>query len=86
MRWLLVLVIACHDGHVTKLEQIRALARPIAFADVTRVLGEPVGDIGSGIHIYEYTLDDGRTLRVGTPDRKRVMYIHIVGDGDVYRE
>ena len=92
MRWLLVLVFACHTAAVTpddKLSQVRALGRPVAYGDVAKVMGAPARDIGSGIHMYEWPLDAQRTLRVGTPDCKRVMYIQLIdaaGTHDLYRE
>jgi peptide/nickel transport system substrate-binding protein len=72
-----------------KLDRVCALPKPVAFVDVEHLLGTPARDIGSGIHMYEYTLDSARTLRVGTPDQKRVMYIQIIdatGTHDLYRE
>jgi hypothetical protein len=31
--------------------------------------GEPDGDLGSGIHIYYYNLDDGTCIWIGFADR-----------------
>ncbi len=49
--------------------------------DVKKVFsdyGEPLRDIGSGIHIYEYKLDDGSIIRVGCVTT--VMYVdHVQG-------
>ncbi len=40
--------------------------------------GEPLRDIGSGIHIYEYKLDDSSIIRVGCVTK--VLYVdHIQG-------
>jgi len=87
---ILVLALACHDPAVSKLDQVRALGKPVTFADVTRVLGEPTRDLGSGIYILEYQQPDGTAIWVGTPDKKRVVYIQLVdgsgGRTDLYRE
>lgn len=61
------------------MSQLRALQElatqgELSFADVTAVVGQPKDDIGSGIHIFLYPIAEG-TLRVGTPDRTRVMYV-----------
>ncbi|MBI2811633.1 MAG: hypothetical protein HYX67_12520 [Candidatus Melainabacteria bacterium] len=40
--------------------------------------GEPLKDIGSGIHIYEYKLEDGSNVWVGCVDK--VLYVdHVKG-------
>lgn len=40
--------------------------------------GEPLRDIGSGIHIYEYKIDDGSIIRVGCVNT--VLYVdHVQG-------
>ena len=51
-----------------------------AFAEVLRAAGPPDADVGSGIHIYVYHLSDGSRVWVGTPDRRRLLYVrHITG-------
>jgi|HubBroStandDraft_6_1064221.scaffolds.fasta_scaffold325321_2 hypothetical protein len=57
------------------IERLRALHSPVAMADVEAILGPPQHDIGSGIYIFTYALDDGTVIRVGTADRQRVLYI-----------
>ena len=49
------------------------------FGKITKILGEPDDDIGSGIHIYVYKLEDGNHLRVGTADPTRIIYIDTLG-------
>ena len=39
------------------------------------ICGVPDEDIGSGIHIYVYKLADGSLVRIGTPDKKRLIYV-----------
>jgi hypothetical protein len=65
------------------LDALRALSAP-SMTDIDRLLGAADRDIGSGIHIFEYQLDAATTIRVGTSDRVRVMYIR-VGDRDLFR-
>ncbi len=52
---------------VPRLEALRARS----MADVEAILGHSDQDIGSGIHIYIYVLDNG-LIRVGTPDDQHV--------------
>jgi hypothetical protein len=57
-----------------------ALPIGITFQELLRRAGSPDGDIGSGIYIYRYYLADGTFVLVGTPDRKRILYIiHVAG-------
>jgi hypothetical protein len=52
---------ALHPGRTR--EAARALARQgVTLADVTRALGEPQDDLGSGLHIWVFPLDQGVLL------------------------
>ncbi len=42
---------------------------------VVEVLGLPDRDIGSGLHIYVYTLIDRSRILIGTPDGKQLLYV-----------
>jgi hypothetical protein len=39
------------------------------YKKLTFIFGEPDSDIGSGIHIYVYNLDDGTKVYVGYTDK-----------------
>ncbi len=70
------------EGHVpTKkctLENFQLLKVGTDTKAVFREFGEPLKDIGSGIHIYQYKLDDGSMIWVGCVDK--VMYVdHVKG-------
>ncbi|GAA5484391.1 hypothetical protein [Haloferula sargassicola] len=52
-----------------------ALAKNPSFDDLVRILGESRMDIGSGIHVFVYTLDQGPSITVGTPDKKKILYV-----------
>ena len=67
-------------GSNDSLTRLRALHAPVALADVEKILGPAEHDIGSGVHIFVYDLDDDTVVRVGTPDRQHVTYI-IAVDG-----
>ena len=52
-----------------------AIGKGTRFADAIDWVGDPVSDIGSGIHIMTYPLKGGGEARIGTPDCKEVMYV-----------
>jgi len=41
----------------------------MSYTDLVEVFGEPSGDIGSGIHIYVYPLEDGTKMIIGFVDK-----------------
>jgi hypothetical protein len=51
------------------------LTKDSTVPDVKRLVGEPEGEMGSGIFMYFWKLDDGARVVVGTPDNERVLYI-----------
>lgn len=61
-------------------ELTKALRSAPTFDELSRVLGDPHIDIGSGIHIFVYTLDEGAALKVGTGDKKAVIYVDRGGE------
>jgi hypothetical protein len=60
------------------------LAWPITaattVADFEALLGPAARDIGSGIHILVFPLRGGEELRVGSPDRTAIQYVHVAAD------
>jgi len=40
-----------------------------------RKYGEPQGDVGSGIFIFQYMLQDGTPIYVGSADNKTILYV-----------
>jgi hypothetical protein len=57
-----------------RIDAFRSLRPTMTMAEVVRQCGYPDSDIGSGIHIFVYRLDDGSTVRIGTPDLQRMLY------------
>ena len=58
----------------------KALRGTPTFEELSRILGEPQMDIGSGIHVLVYTLDQGASVSVGTSDKKTVLYVDRGGE------
>jgi len=58
------------------------LKADLKYDDMVNLFGEPVGDAGSGIHIYFYILSDGTTVHIGYADK--IIYArHISSSGQV---
>jgi hypothetical protein len=51
------------------------------YSKIETILGKPDVDIGSGIYIYVFRLDDSTSVTVGTPDRISVFGIKRAGYG-----
>ncbi len=68
----------------TSLERFRALPKGATYGELVEWVGRPEKDVGSGIHIMTYPLDDGSRVTVGTPDFRKVVYVkHEGADGKV---
>lgn len=52
--------------------------------DVFKCFGKPDAEIGSGLFIYKYSLDDGSKILIGSKDNDTIMYIkQIHKNGDI---
>lgn len=61
------------------------LKAEMTYQQIVWCFGNPVADIGSGIHIYIYSLDDGTQIKIGYTDH--IVYArHISSDGQVLHE
>ena len=60
----------------------RLITDRLSMKQLVEVVGLPDKDIGSGIYIYVYNLNDRSQVRIGTPDGKRILYvIHSLANG-----
>ena len=87
------ITIECVSTEQALAQQIPPTARTIevfhrikphmSMKQVIDICGVPDEDIGSGIHIYVYKLADGSLVRIGTPDKKRLIYVaHVLPNGE----
>lgn len=54
----------------------------MSMKQVVETCGLPDKDIGSGIHIFIYELEDGSEVWIGTPDAKKILYVtHVFKTG-----
>ena len=72
---LLLPVVAYAATRERSVKAFRAIGARTGWAAVEARFGAPDADIGSGIHIYVYRLADGSEVRIGTPDRKQILYV-----------
>jgi hypothetical protein len=63
------------QGPTKDIAHFRMVTNGSTVPDVKRLVGEPDGDMGSGIFMYFWKLDDGTRVVVGTPDDQRVLYV-----------
>jgi hypothetical protein len=61
------------------------LSRDMTLREVKATFGEPDADVGSGIHIFHYKLEDSTTVIIGVTDV--IMYArHVDSNGNVLSE
>ena len=58
-----------------KVELFRDLKKGMSAQTVREWVGDADADIGSGIHILSYRLDDGSSVLIGFPDFNRLIYV-----------
>ena len=78
------LLAGCTDTDSEKQDSIayfkQHLKADMKYEGLTRTFGEPNNDIGSGIHIYLYNLQDGTKIHIGFVDR--ILYARHVDAND----
>jgi hypothetical protein len=62
------------------------LTAATTFKEMLGWAGAPDADIGSGIHIYVYRLDDGSEVWVGTPGGDRIIYARQMKGGQLQQD
>jgi hypothetical protein len=58
-----------------KVELFRDLKKGMSLFEVRERVGDANKDIGSGIHIMEYRLEDGSRVLIGFPDFTKLIYV-----------
>jgi hypothetical protein len=66
-----------------KLDTFRGLKLGMSYDAVREWVGDADRDIGSGIHIMVYDLDDGTSVRIGFPGFAKLIYVKHVLKGEV---
>ncbi len=60
------------------------LKEDMRYSQMKSIFGEPDADIGSGIHIYVYNLEDGTQVTIGYTDR--IIYARHIDELQVLTE
>jgi hypothetical protein len=56
-------------------ESFRFIGSSITMQQVRAKLGAPDQDVGSGLYVYVYRLNDGSDVLIGSPDGSRILYV-----------
>lgn len=66
-----------------QIELFKKLKKDSSIVDMVTVIGKPDDEVGSGIFIFVYNLDDGTRVLIGAPDlNKPPLYmVHVFKDG-----
>jgi hypothetical protein len=79
------LVLSCADIDVNENKNSfeyfqKRLNAEMKYPSIKAVFGEPDSDIGSGIHVYVYNLEDGTRILIGYTDY--IMYARHVDENN----
>src|SRR5687768_16770491 len=79
------LMLSCADNDVSENKDSfeyfqKRLNAEMKYSSIKEVFGEPDNDIGSGIHIYVYNLEDGTRILIGYTDF--IMYARHVDENN----
>ena len=56
----------------------------MSYAEVQERIGPADKDVGSGIHVMRYALDDGSWIQIGFPSFEKLIYVkHRLKSGEV---
>ena len=58
-----------------KVEAFRELKKGMSYGEIQEWIGKADKDIGSGIHVLEYKLDDDSRVLIGFPDFNKLIYV-----------
>ncbi|HEX5171451.1 MAG TPA: hypothetical protein VFW11_19875 [Cyclobacteriaceae bacterium] len=85
---LLLINVACSEDESANLSYEtfeEHLRTEMTYGQLVLHFGKPFADVGSGIHIYEYHLDDQTKIFIGYTDQ--ILYArHVSADGRLLHE
>jgi hypothetical protein len=83
-----IIIAACMDENETSLSYEKFeehLSAGMTYQQMVWRFGHPTADVGSGIHIYVYLLDDATQIKIGYTDH--IVYArHVSSDGQLLHE
>jgi hypothetical protein len=85
---ILATVVSCDEDTGMRRDSIeyfkKYLREDMEYSDLKSIFGEPDADIGSGIHIYVYNLNNGTQVTIGYTDR--ILYARHIDEVQVLSE
>jgi len=57
------------------IESFRFIGSETTMLQVTSKLGNPDRDVGSGLYVYAYRLNDGSDVLIGSADGSSILYV-----------
>ena len=68
----------CASPSANTIQPFLQISSGMSFTDICRLVGLPTKDIGSGLHVFLYILEDGSTVTMGfssLEEDAEVMYV-----------
>lgn len=84
-----IIILACDDDSKTNRNSVEYFKQHLhvdmKYDELKTRFGSPDNDLGSGIHIYVYNLDDGTKVVIGFTDK--ILYArHVASDDQLLEE
>lgn len=79
--------VSCDDEGMSRdsVEYFRKyLKADMHYSDLRSIFGEPDADLGSGIHVYVYDLDDNTQVAIGYTDK--ILYARHINETQLLEE
>jgi hypothetical protein len=58
------------------IDEYRKIHAGMSFAEICNLVGQPDKEIGSGIYVYQYNLNDGTHVLIGFISLEKVYYVY----------
>ncbi len=75
----------CATTTARHIEVFKQIHPGMSFKDICKIVGWPDGDVGSGMRIYEYRLDDGTIIYLGFAKLDHLTFIRDTEDRIIER-
>lgn len=75
----------CAAATARHLEIFKQIHPGMSFKDICKIVGWPDGDVGSGMRIFEYKLDDGTIIYLGFSQLDHLTFIRDTEDRIIER-
>jgi hypothetical protein len=66
----------CAEVTARNIEPYRTIQSGMSYLDICKIVGIPDNDVGSGIYVFQYNLDDGSDIKIGFISLDKVYYVY----------